>query len=505
MKPNFLRISNYIAYFLILLFCYAAISKVLDFENFQVQLAQSPLLSAYAGAISYGVIILELLICFSLAFSRTRKIGLASSFSLLVAFTVYIILILNFSDFIPCSCGGILEKLGWTEHLVFNLVCVLAAGFAAALLLNKKFDSLIKTAGFLLLLMLISALAMVGLFLKSEHIIKKENNFTRRFPHHPITEDQSFDLKVNSFYIAGVERGNVYLGNASSPFRLFRLDDKFQRIDTINIFPEKNITFKNLRYYVHFETLYAYDGSVPIIYVQSLDSLKEPLKVLSRNDVYFDQFAAVNKSHYYLRVEDFLSKRTSIASLTPFENHRVKINNSLLTTKADGGFDADGKLLYDSYLDEAFYIFHYRNQIIKFNQDLVLTKMMKTIDPVAEAKLDVVTLQDGRTKMNKPSQLVNRKMIIHRGLIFNEANLIGKHESKDLWRKNAVIDVYNISTAEYWGSFYVPHRGQNKMFQMTMTDDYFYILSGNEIVRYRCAQTLTKNFIQGRSRKPFSE
>ncbi len=43
------KIANYlpitVAYFYILLYCYAAISKILDFENFQIQLAQSPLIS----------------------------------------------------------------------------------------------------------------------------------------------------------------------------------------------------------------------------------------------------------------------------------------------------------------------------------------------------------------------------------------------------------------------------------------------------------------------------
>lgn len=34
---------------LVLLFVYAAISKLLDFENFRIQLGQSPLLSAFAG------------------------------------------------------------------------------------------------------------------------------------------------------------------------------------------------------------------------------------------------------------------------------------------------------------------------------------------------------------------------------------------------------------------------------------------------------------------------
>jgi hypothetical protein len=42
-------------------------------------------------------------------------------------FTTYIFLILNFSDYIPCSCGGVLEKMGWTEHIVFNLIFIVIA------------------------------------------------------------------------------------------------------------------------------------------------------------------------------------------------------------------------------------------------------------------------------------------------------------------------------------------------------------------------------------------
>ena len=498
------KFADYISYFFILLFCYAGLSKVMDFENFQVQLAQSPLLSAYAGIISYGVIVTEALICILLAIPKTRIFGIASSFAIMWAFTVYIILVLKFSDFIPCSCGGILEKMGWTEHLIFNFICVLAAGFATFLSL-KRSGGWKKPLRYITYLTIIPVVGMIGLFLSSEYIMKKENNFTRRFPHHPITEDKSYDLKVNSFYFVGTDSGNVYLGNPSSPFRIYKLDAQFKKMDTINLNPETGVIFKNLRYILQSKTVFAYDGSVPVIYTVDLDSISKPLKVASRNDIYFDELVPVNKSQYYVRIEDFASKRLGLAYLSPKENQKIKISNSILTKKVDGGFDADGKLLFDQEQGEAYYLFFYRNQILKINQDLKVTKQMKTIDPFTEANLDIIKLKDGRTKMNKPSQLVNRNMIVHRGLVFNEANLMGRHEPKDLWKKNAVVDVYNTSTAEYWGSFYVPHRGPNKMFQMMMTDDYFYILSGNEIVRYRCAQTLTGNFVQGRSRKPFKE
>lgn len=116
-------------YFFIILFVYAAVSKLTDFENFQVQVAQSPLLSAFATFIAYTTVIGELIIALMLCFQKSRLLGLYLFLGVMTAFTVYIFLILNYSPFVPCSCGGVLEDLGWWEHLWFNgvvcLVCVL--------------------------------------------------------------------------------------------------------------------------------------------------------------------------------------------------------------------------------------------------------------------------------------------------------------------------------------------------------------------------------------------
>lgn len=111
----------------ILLFIYAAASKILDFENFQVQLGQSPLLSSFTLMVSWGIPILELVIAILLTIPKFRLIGLYFSFGLMVMFTAYIFIILNYSSFVPCSCGGILEKLGWTQHMIFNFVFIVLA------------------------------------------------------------------------------------------------------------------------------------------------------------------------------------------------------------------------------------------------------------------------------------------------------------------------------------------------------------------------------------------
>jgi uncharacterized membrane protein YphA (DoxX/SURF4 family) len=111
----------------ILLFAYAAVSKILDYENFRIQLGQSPLLSSFAGIIAWLVPAIEIIIAISLMIVHLRKVSLFLGYLLMCMFTAYIYIILHFSSFIPCSCGGILEKLGWTEHLFFNMAYVLLA------------------------------------------------------------------------------------------------------------------------------------------------------------------------------------------------------------------------------------------------------------------------------------------------------------------------------------------------------------------------------------------
>lgn len=125
----------------IILFVYAAVTKLTDYQKFTVQIGQSPLLMALSGWIAWMVPTVEILTALMLSFQKLRLIGMYASFTLMMMFTVYIVMILNFADHVPCSCGGILEKLGWTEHLIFNISFVVLAVIGILLLTAKKEES----------------------------------------------------------------------------------------------------------------------------------------------------------------------------------------------------------------------------------------------------------------------------------------------------------------------------------------------------------------------------
>lgn len=121
----------------ILLFVYAAISKLMDVDKFAAQIGQSPPLANFNDLISWSIPSLEILIAILLATPKWRQLGLYMAFGLMALFTAYIIAILQFSHHVPCSCGGVLERLTWREHLAFNIFFV-ALGFIGTWLQVKQ-------------------------------------------------------------------------------------------------------------------------------------------------------------------------------------------------------------------------------------------------------------------------------------------------------------------------------------------------------------------------------
>jgi len=76
---------------------------------------------------------------------------------------------------------------------------------------------------------------------------------------------------------------------------------------------------------------------------------------------------------------------------------------------------------------------------------------------------------------------------------------MGKFESREMWNRTAVIDMYRTDRQEYLSSFYVPNRGGHKMTRMIVTDEHLFVLSGNEIVKYRFVQSVTRHFSTGKA------
>ena len=129
-------IVDIVCVLLILLWVYAASSKLFNYSAFREQLTFSPFLRGVAKIVSIAIPAAELLATLLLTVMNKRIYGLLASLILLIVFTGYIAGMLLSGVHLPCSCGGVISSLSWKGHLAFNLFFL--AITIVAILLEKK-------------------------------------------------------------------------------------------------------------------------------------------------------------------------------------------------------------------------------------------------------------------------------------------------------------------------------------------------------------------------------
>ncbi|MCK8141447.1 hypothetical protein MW871_06025 [Flavobacterium sp. I-SCBP12n] len=511
-------ILNCISLLYVVLFVYAAVSKLLDFENFQVQLAQSPLLSAFAGWISFIVPIIEIVIAFFICFERSRLYAFYCAFSLMVLFSAYIIIIINFSPFVPCSCGGILEKMTWNQHLVFNLLFVLL-GFCAILFQphqgNQQTNFKISVA---LIILGCSVGIMILLFLTSEDMIHHRNNFIRRFPHHPANLTSVLDLKFNSFYIAGEGNGKIYLGNKTAPLTVTVVDSslKFSNRYVIKIISEK-LEYHSLRLTVRPPYFYIADGSIPIVFRGLIRNWVAD--VWTEGAAYFNAFEPINANKAAFRAISSNERQHVLGILTVNDTSTVFLK-PLLDKQIDGIFDTGGTLNYNLKHQKLLYTYTYKNEYIITDTGLKTKIVNHTIDTISHVRIKVNYVPSIKgTKLASPAWIVNNLARTNGDYLFINSALIGRFEPEDLWDEASIIDVYDITSNTYSFSFYIYNTKEFKMSDFIITNDRGYALAGQYLTSYKLRHDFykTKNkaddfsarkayrAVSGEGRKPVIE
>lgn len=473
----------------ILLFVYAAVSKLLDFENFQVQLGQSPLLSAFASWISWLVPTIELLIAALLLIYKFRTIGLYAAFTLMFMFTVYIFIILNYSSFVPCSCGGILEKMSWNVHMVFNIIFVLFAALAILLqnsLSTRESRQSKFTAITLMAVSLLSSTAIIIiLFLFSEEVMHHENPFIRRYPQHPITLVKNVNLKFNSYYFAGKSDSRIYLGNYTDPLHITVFDTALKVKNTFKIvFDIQKIPFKRIKIIVRGSYFYLTDGTVPCIFLGKTSNWRI-IKEL-KGSHYFTMTEPVDSASVIFRSNNGKYAAQILSSYKENRNPRIIYNDSLLQQQIDGVFDTDGMLVYDDKIKRMVYLYYYRNEFIIADQNPKLLYRGHTIDTITKAKIKVAYLKNNtERRMAAPPLLVNANLAVCQNLMFVHSKIEGRFEDRKLWQQASIIDLYDIKNKMYLLSFAVYNVKDKKLQSFIVTNTHLYALLQDELVVYK--------------------
>lgn len=484
----------------VLLFVYAATSKLFDFLHFKIELGQSPLLSAFADWLAILVPTVEILICLLILIPRFRLTGLFCAYALMVMFTVYIFIILHYTSFVPCSCGGVLEKMGWKEHMIFNLVFLSLAILAILLYFqdNRANGHLIKTKPIVILFSVItitSIAIVVALFLLSENIVHYHNKLTRRFPHAPIHQVAISDLKLNSFYFAGVDSTHIYLGNSTAPLLMTTLNSHLiqteQKMIDLN---RKDLPFKGATISVKSPYFFVFDGTVPCIFRGKINDWKANL--VHQKGEYFTTALPIDSTSVAVSTNSSITGDNVLGIIEFGQRSKTILNPKILQKQLDGVFDTDGHLLYSEGMKKIIYIYVYRNQFTVADKNLKIDARGTTIDTITQAKLSIAKdIKYQQRQFSQPPLYVNKNSAVYNNLLFVNSVIPGRFEDDRMWKEASIIDVYDLRKKSYVLSFCIYNYNGKKMKNFIVNNDYLYALIGNHIIGYKIDGKITSNYI----------
>ncbi|KQX00762.1 MauE/DoxX family redox-associated membrane protein [Flavobacterium sp. Root420] len=485
-----------VALLYVLLFVYAAVSKLLDFENFQVQLGQSPLLSAFASWVSWLVPLFELTITALLIIPKCRRTGLKASLSLMTMFTAYIFIILHYSSFVPCSCGGILEKMSWNVHLIFNIVFMILA--MTAIKFSSDFPDYFgnrsrrfSSIKWISVIVFLSIGSVIILFLSSEDIMHHNNPFIRRYTQHPVVFSSAKDLKFNSFYLAGSNSSKIFLGNYTDPLHVLSMDSMQNLVKHSIAFDPKKIPFRNVKILVKGSYFYLTDGSVPAIFRGNISHWRITKEL--KGVPYFTLVSPVDSSTVIFRSNNAKNAANVLGIFNNDSIPKIKYSRELLQAQGGGIFDTDGTMLFSEELKNIIYLYYYRNEFMVIGNTGKLVYRSHTIDTIRHAKIKVSSLDNGKQyAMSSPPFVVNAHAAVCKNLLFVHSQVKGKFENDKLWAQSFIIDVYDLNKNSYLMSFPIYHTESNKLNSFIVTPSHLYALVGNDLVVYELQQVLKK-------------
>lgn len=115
-------------------FFYSGVDKLENFDQFVNNFSKSPFAPhVYLEGLSALLIFFEIGFALMLLIRKTQYHALIGFGFLSLIFTTYIALMIFYSPFLPCSCGGIVDFLSWAEHLILTLVLTLSSFYAASI------------------------------------------------------------------------------------------------------------------------------------------------------------------------------------------------------------------------------------------------------------------------------------------------------------------------------------------------------------------------------------
>ena len=308
------------------------------------------------------------------------------------------------------------------------------------------------------------------------------NEFTRNYKSVNLSTMASLDLTYTSFYIAGVSKNNIYLGNVSSPLYILKYNLTAQDTQQFYINTSLSRSLKSATITIDSPNFCIQDIVSRQLVSGDLNDTTQ-IHIIEKN-IFFAEAISLSKQSNILRTLKNESKEYALAK-TSVSGDAIDKNESLLEKQVEGLFSTDGMLHYSKEYNTLLYLYYYRNEFICIDTNLQLVARCHTIDSNTHAKIKISKISSkNQITMSAPPLIVNKKSRIDENKLYVLSPLLSKNESKQYFLNNSTIDVYNFTTCTYEYSFQIHDYRNKKMSDFEIKDNKVIAIFGNHLVIY---------------------
>jgi hypothetical protein len=298
-------------------------------------------------------------------------------------------------------------------------------------------------------------------------------------------------LQFNSYYIAGVTNKKVFFGNFTAPFFLLTTNNILQDSQSVSIHHKLDsaISPKAFRLAIDSPYFYLTHGYIPE-YLRGTISEWKAERFLGDSLDYFVESVPISRNSLAIRSVTRPEGEYEIGKKSL--GQRLQFNTRLLNKQVDGLFCLEGQLLLDHSTRKLIYIHTYRNEVVIADSSLKLLSRMHTIDTFSQARVKVSRIKNEST-LSSPPEEINLAAAVYDDILLVQSNLLSKSEDEELFKKNSVIDAYDLKNDKYIASFYVPNLMGQRIRSFSIHKNDIYVLVGNSAIIYSLPEEL-KNY-----------
>lgn len=161
------------------------------------------------------------------------------------------------------------------------------------------------------------------------------------------------------------------------------------------------------------------------------------------------------------------------------------LRNNLVKNANDGtGITSDGYLNFDRSSNMLVYVSYYQNRFYCLDTNLNLLNSWNTIDPGNTLEVKVVNV-NGTLTNTTPTRIINGRGQAFNGKLYNVSRRQADNEPAGLFSKNDVLDVYELTSGSYLGSFYIPYYEMEKVSDFKVTENSIIVQYKSYIALYK--------------------